>query len=83
VAMSGMMLTVVLGLLGLPDVIGFLDEYIAPHVSLLAGLPQLSLARTGVLVLSSLAVVGLPLLALGYLFWRLRWVTWKSRIERD
>jgi hypothetical protein len=81
-AMTGMVLAYVLGLLGLPGVVDFLNTNIAPHIDSLAALDEKSLVRIGVLAVCTLAVlIGLPL---GFLpiFKRMRWISRSSRIRR-
>jgi hypothetical protein len=81
--MTGIVLALLLGLLGIPGVVEFLDTYIAPHIPKLAALRTQSLERTAILgVCAVFGILGLSSLTV-YLLKRRRWVSRKPPIERS
>lgn len=78
----GTVLAVVLGLLGLPGAIEFLNAYIAPHIPWMAALDEKSLLRIGILALVSFVVIVVAPLASWLISRRIRWKSPRGRIRR-
>jgi hypothetical protein len=82
-AAVGMLVACVVGVLGLPGMIEFLNNYIAPHFGPLAALKKDSLVRICILVLATLSVFAVGVsAALGFARHR-RWISRPSRIQRN
>jgi hypothetical protein len=76
-ATSAMVLAVVLGLTGVPDVVEFLDAHFASHLPMLRMLPPASFPRIGILASATLLLLAL----VGML--GLRFFTWLSTLTRS
>jgi hypothetical protein len=80
-AMTGITFAYLLGFLGLPGAIDFLNANVAPHVNFLAALDVHAPARIGALTVATLSLLFIPLISLP-LFKRKRWIPRRGRIKR-
>jgi hypothetical protein len=80
---AGMLLAFVLGLIGIPGILDFLNNNIASHIGVLSVLKKDSLARIGILFIATLVILTLfasAALAFGRLW---RWIPQSRRVQRD